>query len=237
MITTARLELIPATADMLRAALAGPDALAVAIEAEVPPSWPPEYLDDDAFRYMLNMLEGADAGAAHLPATSASANPGEWLMYFIILTRRQEGRLLIGSAGYKGPPNDDGTVEVGYGIVSDQRRRGYASEAVRGLLRQAFKERRVRRVIAETYPELVGSLGVLATCGFQYIGEGSEPDIVRFELLRKDHGGGESDEQWKGLVYDPALEAQFDAEIAARERELGRGLTGQETSAIARKYA
>jgi [ribosomal protein S5]-alanine N-acetyltransferase len=93
------------------------------------------------------------------------------------------GRVLIGTAGYKGPPAD-GTVEVGYGIVTDHRRRGYASEAVRGLVARAFRVPGVRRIIAETLPELTASIGVLRKCGFELIGEGSEPGVIRFERTR-----------------------------------------------------
>ena len=84
---------------------------------------------------------------------------------------------------------DDGTVEVGYGIVSDQHRRGYASEAARALVGHAFARPAVRRVIAETYPELIGSIGVLRRCGFRHIGEGSEPGVIRYELTRAEFEG------------------------------------------------
>lgn len=97
---------------------------------------------------------------------------------------------MIGTAGYKGPPDPEGTVEVGYGIVRDRQRRGYASETVRGLLANAFVRAAVRRVIAETYPELAGSIGVLRKCGFRHVGEGSEPGVIRYELTRDDYAGG-----------------------------------------------
>jgi RimJ/RimL family protein N-acetyltransferase len=45
----------------------------------------------------------------------------------------------------------------------------------------------VRRVIAETYPALIASIGVLQKCGFRSIGDGSEPGVIRFELLRDEH--------------------------------------------------
>lgn len=47
----------------------------------------------------------------------------------------------------------------------------------------------------------------------------------------------EPDEQWKGMVNNPDIEAAFDAEVAAEERRLGRALTGHERSKIATKYA
>ncbi len=171
MIGTERLELVPATPALSRAALAGPAALARALGAVVPPTWPPEYLDAAAIQYTLDRL------------ADGPENDG-WWMYFIVLKGDAGGRTLIGSGGYKGPPSADGTVEVGYGIVSDHRRRGYAVEATHGLLGKAFAQPSVRRVIAETLPELTPSIGVLHKCGFRPIGEGSEPGVIRFELTR-----------------------------------------------------
>jgi RimJ/RimL family protein N-acetyltransferase len=170
-IPTPRLALIPATPALLRAALAGRARLADALPAIVPPSWPPEFLDDAALRFTLERL-------AESPAADG------WWMYFVLRTEAGAARTLIGSGGYKGPPAD-GTVEVGYGIVSDQRRRGYATEVTRGLVARAFALPAVRRVIAETLPELTASIGVLRKCGFRPAGEGSEPGVIRFELLRE----------------------------------------------------
>ena len=100
------------------------------------------------------------------------------------------GRTLIGSAGYKGPPSPDGTVEVGYGIMRDHQRQGYASETVRGLLEHAFAVPAVHRVIAETLPKLSPSIGVLHKCGFRLIGDGSEPGVIRFELTSAEYSIG-----------------------------------------------
>lgn len=172
MIRTERLVLVPATPELTRAALEGSEALAARLEAAVPSTWPPEYLDAPALQYTLDRLaEGPEQAG--------------WWFYFFLLPDGS-GRTLIGSGGYKGPPAD-GTVEVGYAIVSDRRRRGFASEAVDGLLGRAFEESSVRRVIAETLPELAGSIGVLRRCGFRLLGEGSEPGVIRFELRREEH--------------------------------------------------
>jgi [ribosomal protein S5]-alanine N-acetyltransferase len=42
----------------------------------------------------------------------------------------------------------------------------------------------VTRVLAETLPELAGSTGVLRKRGFVFLGAGSEPGVIRFELTR-----------------------------------------------------
>jgi RimJ/RimL family protein N-acetyltransferase len=109
-------------------------------------------------------------------------------MHFGVRVQPGVPRLLVGTGGYKGPPAD-GTFEIGYAIVSDQRRRGYATELSRLMLARAFAVPGVRRAIAETLPELVGSIGVLENCGFRRIGAGSEPGVIRFELLREEFKG------------------------------------------------
>jgi RimJ/RimL family protein N-acetyltransferase len=168
-IRTDRLDLVPATPDLARAALAGQAALASALGVAVPPSWPPEYNDDASFQFTVDQL---------LKGTEQEG----WWMHLVVL--RSE-KLLIGTVGYKGPPSADGTVELGYGIVNDHRRKGYATEAVKGLVSRALAESKVRRVIAETFPALTPSIGVLRKCGFeQQDVPGSAPGIIRFELTR-----------------------------------------------------
>lgn len=173
MILTPRLELVPATPELLAAALAGPIELSRIFAAQVPATWPPEFLDDDAYRFTSARLQ---------------ANPDQhgWWMYFVLL-RLPQSRALIGSAGYKGPPDESRSVEIGYGIVSEHRRQGYATEALAGLLHRAFALPAVERVIGETLPELIGSIRVLEKAGFRSIGAGSEPGVIRFELLREQH--------------------------------------------------
>jgi [ribosomal protein S5]-alanine N-acetyltransferase len=173
-IFTERLELVPATRETILAALDGNDALGVSLGVSVPPTWPPEFLDPASLEFILERVSERQAQSA-------------WWLYFVILPDDGAGRTLIGSAGYKGEPSDDGTVEVGYGIVRDQHRQGYASEAAGGLIRRAFAVPEVTRVVAETLPELAGSIGVLRRCGFRLTGGGSEPGVIRFELTRVDY--------------------------------------------------
>jgi ribosomal-protein-alanine N-acetyltransferase len=176
-IVTERLELVPATVELTRAALDGENTLGAALRASVPPTWPPEFLDRAPLEFTLDRLaEGPEQEG--------------WWLHFVVIPGGESGRTLIGSAGYKGPPTAEGTVEVGYGIVRDHQRRGYASEAVRGLLTHAFAVPAVRRDIAETLPELAPSIGVLRKCGFRLIGDGSEPGVIRFEITRAEYARG-----------------------------------------------
>jgi ribosomal-protein-alanine N-acetyltransferase len=173
---TPRLVLIPASPEVLEAELSSPAAVGIALDADVPASWPPELYDADAVRWTLRWLteHGDDAG---------------WSLYYVAtLAAGDDARTaLVGIAGYKGAPDANGVVEIGYGIVPEQRRRRFASEAVRALLTRAFGDPRVTAVIAHTLPGLDASIGVLRGTGFSFDGSGSdphEPTAIRFVLPR-----------------------------------------------------
>jgi RimJ/RimL family protein N-acetyltransferase len=175
-IVTERLDLVPAVVESVRAALDGAVVLSSALKARVPSTWPPEYVDDAALQFTIARLEEKPSAAG-------------WWMYFAVLRGDpSDGRVLVGTAGFNGSPSADGTVEVGYGIVSEYQRRGLATEAVGGMLVHAFTFPEVSRVIAETLPALEPSIGVLRKCGFRFIGDGSGPGVIRFELTRASYG-------------------------------------------------
>ncbi len=94
----------------------------------------------------------------------------------------------MGSGGYKGPPDADGVVEIGYGLLPAWEGRGLATEAARELVRRAFADPRVGAVAAETLPHLVGSIRVMEKCGMTFErrkpAQGEEPEIVRYRVAR-----------------------------------------------------
>ena len=71
----------------------------------------------------------------------------------------------IGDLCFKGL-NDDGSVEIGYGITEEAQGHGYATEAVEAAVDWALKQPGVCRVEAETDPENKSSQRVLEKCGF-----------------------------------------------------------------------
>lgn len=170
-LVTARLELVPATARLVRSAMTGSGALAGDLGASVPASWPPLHLDATSLQFTLDRL---------------SADPAQqgWWMYFIILAAPRGDRVLAGTAGFAGPPSADGVVEIGYSVVEEHQRRGIATEAVLGLVQHALRTPAVQRVVAHTLPGLAPSIGVLVKCGFRLAGDGPEPGTIRYELLR-----------------------------------------------------
>jgi RimJ/RimL family protein N-acetyltransferase len=173
-ISTPRLLLIPATVESLRGELSSNADLGRVIGAEIPPTWPPELYDADAINWVINALESGKSTA-------------DWSLYYFTRLNADRKPTLVGAGGYKGDPDETGTVEVGYAILPEFQRQGLAREAVSGMLEFAFSEPRVRRVIAHTLTDLAASRGLLEKAGFTFVGLGndpSEPDAIQYEITR-----------------------------------------------------
>jgi RimJ/RimL family protein N-acetyltransferase len=84
--------------------------------------------------------------------------------------------LVVGKAGFHAPPDRHGMVEVGYAIVPEHRRRGYARAALEVLLERAAREPAVRVVRASVSPDNAASLGLIAQYGFVQVGEQWDDD-------------------------------------------------------------
>ena len=74
---------------------------------------------------------------------------------------RKEDDIVLGDIGFKGKPNEEHTVEVGYGFIEKYWNKGYATEAVQELIDWAFQTGEVETIIAETLLDNYGSIRVL----------------------------------------------------------------------------
>ena len=92
----------------------------------------------------------------------AHPEQGEW--YAIWLVTRHDG-VRVGNLSFKGL-DEDGSVEIGYGINAEYQGRGYATEAVKAVVDWSMNQAGVLRVEAETEPYNKASQRVLAKCGF-----------------------------------------------------------------------
>jgi RimJ/RimL family protein N-acetyltransferase len=85
---------------------------------------------------------------------------------FVVL----EDGVVVGDCGWFGPPDEDGEVEIGYGLAPSARGRGLGTEAVRQLIEWVHAQG-ARTVRAEVLPGNETSLRLLARLGFEDIGE------------------------------------------------------------------
>jgi [ribosomal protein S5]-alanine N-acetyltransferase len=90
-----------------------------------------------------------------------------WLLRIIAI--RSLPRRMVGFVGFHGRPDPAGRVEIGYEVLPEYRRRGIASEAVRGMLEWA-RPQGVRTFVASIRPENDGSRALATQLGFRPTG-------------------------------------------------------------------
>ena len=158
-IATRRLELEPCSVELLSLAL-GPRATSPRGVARVPPDWP----DRDAVPLF----------AAHARALRDDPSLATWGPWIATLSGE-----LVGDAGFKGPPGDDGGVELSYYLRPKFRGRGLAREAVAALVNWSF-DQGVRVVRAECHQGNAPSIALLRALEFARVSE--EDGMLWFEL-------------------------------------------------------
>jgi ribosomal-protein-alanine N-acetyltransferase len=176
-IQTARLELFAATVDLAKAEVNNISQLAMMLRCDVPTDWPPPLNDEGSQRWFLRMLE-------------ADTEAKGWYIWYVVRNELGRPREIVGNAGFKGKPAD-GVCELGYSLLPQHQKLGYATEAVVSLIAWAFQDERVRRVIAETFPGHLASIHVMEKCGMRFTGDGNPEDgqrTVRYELARHEFG-------------------------------------------------
>jgi [ribosomal protein S5]-alanine N-acetyltransferase len=120
------------------------------IGASLPNAWPqPDLLD------VLPMQAAA---------TSEDEQFGIWLMI------ERDTDIVVGDIGFMGPP-DDGSVEIGFSVIPDRRRRGYASEAVVRLVAWALEQPEISEVVARSDADNEASARTLSAAGFIRVDE------------------------------------------------------------------
>jgi RimJ/RimL family protein N-acetyltransferase len=97
-----------------------------------------------------------------------NAEDAVWVTRLLIFTATGA---VVGRAGFHGPPDANGMVEVGYSIDPAERRKGHAKAALRILLDAARKDERVKTVRATISPENLISRGLVEMEGFKEVGK------------------------------------------------------------------
>jgi [ribosomal protein S5]-alanine N-acetyltransferase len=92
---------------------------------------------------------------------------------------------MIGAIGFHAMPDARGRLEVGYEIFPEFKRRGFALEAVQGLLDWAKLEPGVKTFAASVSPTNTASLRLISKLGFKQIGrqwDDQDGEELVFEL-------------------------------------------------------
>jgi ribosomal-protein-alanine N-acetyltransferase len=163
--TTDRLRLVAGTEALAEAEFGAREKLSKLLGALVPETWPPDNLRDvlDYF-YALYKEHPEWEG---------------WLAWYAVRIDRGHP-MLCGSVGFRGPPDKQGMVEIGYSVLPEFQGEGLATEMVGGIVQWAKQQPEVKQIEAETNADNKASIGVLEKNGFICTGAGSEPNTIRF---------------------------------------------------------
>jgi RimJ/RimL family protein N-acetyltransferase len=154
-----RLQLLLSTTAHLEKLIEGPSAFETAFGMRVIEGYN-EF--PESLRYSLEVM-------VQLAGTPAA----DWWTPYLFVHR--EERAVIGLGGFKGPQDETGMVEFGYGIAPAYRQQGYATEAALALMAYASSCAGVTLLRAHTLPEVNASTRVLAKCGLVKVAEVIDP--------------------------------------------------------------
>lgn len=123
-------------------------------------------LSDDEMQAMIDEERDEGLKQAYSEMLSGSKeNPDKRVWYAVWAMRLKDSDMVIGNLSFKGL-DDNGTVEIGYGISPEYEGRGYMTEAVTAMAKWAVTQPGVLRVEAETDPDNAASRKVLLKSGF-----------------------------------------------------------------------
>jgi RimJ/RimL family protein N-acetyltransferase len=107
---------------------------------------------------------------------AAAVLPRVWLV-----VRRADGRI-IGDIGTHGPPDGEGSVEIGYSLAPSARGQGIGTAAVAALVGRLSAVPGIRRLTAVTGAQNTASRRLLERQGFRATGLLPDTDQVHYTL-------------------------------------------------------
>ena len=174
-IHASRLDLVLMSPPLMRSMLAEDWATAGRLlGAQIPQEWRTGH-----WRWLGNRPAQAEADPSVIP----------WLPRVQLLRQpadRGGGGLVVGDAGFHGPPDDEGRVEIGYMVISEYRRRGFAEEAVRALMAWSARERGITRFRASIGLQNIPSLSLIRKLGFVQAGAYHHEELGEQLIFHRD---------------------------------------------------
>lgn len=121
-----------------------------------------------------------------IPQVREDPEVNPWLVH--VITESSSGAA-VGLINFHDAPDDYGMVEIGYRIVPERRRRGYAREATIGMFRWATADPRTRTFRASVSPDNTASRNLILGLGMVEVGmqedEDDGPEVI-YEISAND---------------------------------------------------
>lgn len=148
-LTTERLILIPFTVQICTNLLNDNFSDLLAMGLKKGKSWP----DNDVIETLPKIINNL----------SQVESPTGFESWMII---KKDTLEIIGDAGFKGFNSEQNSVDIGYGIIKEERRKGYAEEAVTGLIEWVVSTEIVNEITARCSLDNISSINLLTKLNF-----------------------------------------------------------------------
>jgi RimJ/RimL family protein N-acetyltransferase len=89
---------------------------------------------------------------------------------------------IIGDIGFRGIPDDNGDVEIGYGIIEEAQGKGYGFEVAKSMIDWAFSQDKVKSVKADCLINNAPSIRILEKVGMKEIKR--DQSSIYWELIK-----------------------------------------------------
>lgn len=88
---------------------------------------------------------------------------------------------IIGDLGFKGFNSQEENIDIGYGVIKEERGKGYAEEAATVLIKWAFSNKIVKEITAKCLFDNLSSINLLKKLNFVKI---KNDDLMVYWLLK-----------------------------------------------------
>lgn len=115
-----------------------------------------------------------------LPAVADAGSSFHYSTLWTIIEKQE--RRMVGDLCFKGTPDAQGVLEIGYGTYADFQGKGFMTEALGAMVEWAFRQPGVSRIRAETDQANIASHKILARNAFTVCRQ--EGDMIWWERVR-----------------------------------------------------
>lgn len=98
----------------------------------------------------------------------------EWYTYWLIIDKGNKKG--IGFIGFKGLPDENGYLEVGYSLSPNYRKKRFMTEALETLVNWAYGFQGSKGITAKVLKTNIGSIKVLNNCNFKLVSSTEQED-------------------------------------------------------------
>lgn len=114
-----------------------------------------------------------------LPSVNDTSKNYLYYTFWTIISKQEN--VMVADCCFKGEPNENGEIEIGYGTYPAFEGKGFMTEAVGEMVTWAFTQPNVKAVTAQTNPNNIASQKILQKNNFVQCGQTTENILWRID--------------------------------------------------------